>query len=54
MAAIEVGRGCIKLKGRHAGEKVTVTKVIDKNFVEVQYAKGKAKKCNIQHLEPLA
>ena len=53
MAAIEVGRECIKLKGRHAGQKVKIVKLVDKNFVEIQYASGKAKKCNILHLEPI-
>ena len=53
MAAIEVGRECMKLKGRHAGQKVKIMKLLDKNFVEVQYASGKTKKCNMLHLEPL-
>ncbi len=53
MAAIDVGRKCIRLKGRKAGETVTVSKVIDKHFVEVTDSKGKAKKCNILHLEPM-
>ena len=53
MPAIEVGRKCIKTKGRKTGREVTITKVIDDNFVEVTDAKGKAKRCNILHLEPL-
>jgi ribosomal protein L14E/L6E/L27E len=54
MTAIKEGRKCIKLKGRRAGEECTITKVVDKNFVEVQYAKGgKTKRCNITHLEPI-
>lgn len=54
MAAIQVGRTCIKTRGRKTGETVTVTKVIDANFVEVKDAKGKVKRCNMAHLEPLA
>ena len=53
MPAIQVGRVCVKTKGRKCGQKVTVTKVIDKNFVEITDEKGKAKRCNITHLEPL-
>ncbi|MBI5229140.1 50S ribosomal protein L14e [Candidatus Micrarchaeota archaeon] len=53
MPAIEVGRKCVKTKGRKGGQTVTVTKVIDQNFVEVRDEKGKVKRCNIQHLEPL-
>lgn len=30
-----------------------VTKIVDKNFVEVKDSKGKVKKCNMLHLEPL-
>ncbi|MBI5177391.1 50S ribosomal protein L14e [Candidatus Micrarchaeota archaeon] len=53
MAVISVGRKCVKLAGNDAGSTVTVTKVIDANFVEVTDAKGKAKRCNIKHLEPV-
>jgi large subunit ribosomal protein L14e len=54
MGAIEINRKCVKVRGRHAGETVTVVKVIDSNFVEVRDAKGKVKRCNVQHIEPLA
>jgi len=56
MKAIEVGTKCILLKGRRAGTQVTVTKIVDKNFVEIELKKGatvKKRKCNITHLEPL-
>jgi len=55
MAAISVGRVCIKTKGRDAGEKVIVTKIMDKNFVMVRSAARKSKperKCSVLHLEP--
>ncbi|MFA6330243.1 MAG: 50S ribosomal protein L14e [Candidatus Micrarchaeia archaeon] len=54
MGAIEVNRKCVKTRGRHAGEAVTVVKLLDGNFAEVRDAKGKVKRCNVQHLEPLA
>jgi len=54
---IEVGRVCMKIAGREAGKMCVVTKVIDKNFVEVTGPKKltgiKRRKCNIDHLEPL-
>ncbi len=52
MAAIEAGRICVKKRGVDAGEEVTITKVIDDNFVMVKNAKGKESKCSIMHLEP--
>lgn len=54
MAAIQVGRVCIKTKGRDSGEKVVVTKVIDENYVMVK-SPGRKKgerKCSVLHLEP--
>jgi len=55
MAAIQVGRVCIKTKGRDSGEKVVVTKVIDENYVMVKSAARKKtpeRKCSVLHLEP--
>ena len=55
MAAIQVGRVCIKTKGRDSGEKVVVTKIIDDNFVMVKSPGRKKKaerKCSVLHLEP--
>lgn len=53
MAAIQTGRKCVLTNGRRAGKEVTVTKVIDANFVEVQLPSGKTRKCNVAHLEPI-
>lgn len=53
MAAIQVGRKCVKLAGRDAGEEVTITQVVDKNFVKFKDAKGKEVRCNVKHLEPI-
>ncbi len=54
MSAIKIGRVCIKTRGRDAGEKCVVTKVIDENFVQVKSEgrKGKERRCAIRHLEP--
>ena len=60
MAAIEVGRQCIKIAGREAGKKCEIVAIIDENFVEIideNYVEviGEAvknRRCNIAHLEP--
>ncbi|MDK2790520.1 MAG: large subunit ribosomal protein L14e [Methanothermococcus sp.] len=51
MAAIEVGRVCIKTLGREAGKTCVVVDVLDKNFVVVD-GNVKRRRCNIKHLEP--
>ena len=48
---IQVGRNAVLTKGRRAGTKVKISKVLDKNFVEVDLPGGKARKCNVAHLE---
>ncbi len=48
---IQVGRGAVLTKGRRAGVKVKIAKILDKNFVEVELAGGKTRKCNVAHLE---
>ncbi len=53
MGAIQPGKKCVKLSGRHSGEVVTVVKQIDACFVEVKDKKGRAKRCNVKHLEPM-
>jgi len=53
MRAIEVGRVCVKISGREAGEKCAIVEVIDDKFVEVVGTNIKNRRCNIKHLEPL-
>jgi len=53
MPAIEVGRVCVKISGREAGEKCAIVEVIDDKFVEVVGANIKNRRCNIGHLEPV-
>ena len=56
MAAVEVGRICVKLSGREAGRKCVVVDVIDKNFVLVtgpfKVSGVKRRRVNISHIEP--
>ena len=54
MKGIEVGRVCIKTKGRDSGDKCVIVKVIDANFVElVSKTRQKPRKVNINHIELL-
>lgn len=52
MPAIEVGRICIKISGREAGENCVIVEIIDDKFVEVVGSVVKNRRCNIKHLEP--
>ena len=51
MPAIEEGRVCLMKAGRRKGEEVTITKVLDENFVMVK-GKKKERKVSVKHLEP--
>ena len=56
MAAIEVGRICVKLSGREAGRKCVVVDVVDKSFVFITGPKKvtgvRRRRVNIDHVEP--
>ncbi|HIP90428.1 MAG TPA: 50S ribosomal protein L14e [Candidatus Nanopusillus sp.] len=49
---IEIGRVCVKLRGREAGRRCVVVDIIDENFVLVD-GDVKRRRVNISHLEPL-
>ncbi len=53
MPAIEVGRVCVKIAGREAGEKCVIVEIIDDKFVEIVGTSIKNRRCNIKHLEPV-
>ncbi|MCE4621200.1 MAG: 50S ribosomal protein L14e [Desulfurococcales archaeon] len=57
MPAIEVGRICIKVRGREAGRKCVIVDIIDENFVLITGPKSltgvKRRRANINHIEPL-
>jgi len=53
MPVIEVGRICVKIAGREAGEKCVIVEIIDDNYVEVVGSNIKNRKCNLKHLEPV-
>ena len=48
---IQVGRVCLKLAGRDAGQLAVVLSEPEKNFVLVD-GNVRRKRCNIKHLEP--
>ena len=56
MAAMEVGRICVKTLGREAGKKCIIVDIVDKNFVLITGPRTvsgiKRRRANINHLEP--
>jgi len=56
MPVIEVGRICVKIVGREAGQKCVIVEVVDKNFAVITGPKKvnnvKRRKVNIKHIEP--
>ena len=53
MSLFEVGRLCVKIAGRDAGNKCVVVESVDESFVVVD-GNVRRKRVNIRHLEPLA
>jgi len=57
MPVIDVGRICVKVRGREAGRKCVVIKIIDENFVEITGPKDitgvRRRRANVKHLVPL-
>ena len=57
VSAIQVGRICVKTKGRETGKKCVIVDLIDKNFVLVTGPKSltgvKRRRANVDHIHPL-
>ena len=57
MKVIEVGRICVKTRGREAGRKCVIVDIIDENFVLItgpkQLTGVKRRRANIDHIEVL-
>lgn len=55
MAVIEIGRICVKTRGREAGRKCVIVDIIDPNFVLITGPKNisgvKRRRVNIDHIE---
>ncbi len=58
MSAIEVGRVCVKLRGRKAGKRCVIVDIIDRNYVLVTGPKDltgvRRRRINMNHLQLLA
>lgn len=56
MSAISLGTIVVKTMGREAGKKAVVTKMLDKNFVEIsgpaEITGVRRRRVNIAHIEP--
>lgn len=56
MPAIEVGRVCVKTKGREAGRRCVVVDIIDRNFALITGPKDvtgvRRRRVNMSHLKP--
>ena len=48
---IDVGRLCVKTRGKDSGKSCVVVEIVDDNFVVVD-GQLKRKRCNVDHLEP--
>ena len=58
MAAVEIGRVCVKVAGREAGKRCVIVDIIDRNFVlitgPVEVNGVKRRRANTSHIEPTA
>lgn len=52
MPALEVGRICVKTRGRNAGKRIVIVEM-QKNFAVIDAPNMKRKRCNILHLIPI-
>ncbi len=48
----EIGRICVKIAGRDAGQTCVIIDVLDDSYVMID-GQTRRKKCNLKHLEPL-
>ena len=53
MPAMDIGRVCLKTKGREQGERCVVLEVLDRNFVIIVGPNVKRRRVNMNHIRPL-
>jgi len=53
VSAFDVGRVCVKLRGREKGLECVVVDVIDRNYVVVSGPGVRRRRVNMHHLRPL-
>ncbi len=49
----EIGRVCVKVSGREAGNYCVVVDVIDKNYALIEGPNIRRRRANFKHLEPI-
>ena len=52
MSAYDIGRVCVKLRGRETGRRCVIVDVIDRNYVLVGGPDVKRRRVNMSHLAP--
>lgn len=50
---MDIGRVCLKTKGREQGERCVVIDVVDRNFVVIVGPNVKRRRVNMTHIKPL-
>ena len=53
MAAMDIGRVCMKMQGREKGNKCVIVDVIDRNYVVITGPNVKRRRVNMDHIKPL-
>jgi len=53
VSAFDVGRVCVKLRGREKGLECVVVDVIDRNYVVIAGPGVRRRRVNMHHLRPL-
>ena len=57
LSAMDVGRICVKLKGRESGSRCVIVDVVDRNYVIVtgppEVTGVRRRRVNMSHLQPL-
>ncbi len=52
MSVYDIGRVCVKLMGREAGQYCVIVDVIDKNYLLIDGLKVRRRRANYKHVEP--
>ncbi|MHA1147027.1 MAG: 50S ribosomal protein L14e [Promethearchaeota archaeon] len=52
MSVYDIGRVCVKTKGREAGNYCIIVDIIDKNYLLIDGLKVRRRRANYNHIEP--
>ena len=53
MSVYDIGRICVKTKGREAGNYCVIVDIIDKNYLLIDGLKIRRRRVNYNHIEPI-